>query len=286
MFAIAGVTGHVGSVAAEQLLKQGKNVKVLVRSASKGAAWSARGAEVAVGVLDDPRFLANALRGADGFFVLLPPPSFAEKDFYAAQRKMADAIASAVKASGVPYVVLLSAVGADLATGNGPIKGLHYLEHQLRTTGTKLTSIRAGLFQENISIALGAAHQAGIVPNFAPSDEIPTPMIATKDIGAFVAQSLVAPPKASEIVDLDGPEYTMRQVAEKLGAALGKKLQVVNIPPSGMVDALIQVGLPKHFAEVFAEMYAGFGSGALRPKGDRFVQGHTPIDDVIQTLVR
>ena len=35
----------------------------------------------------------------------------------------AAAIAAAVKANGVPHVVILSSVGADLPSGTGPIKG-------------------------------------------------------------------------------------------------------------------------------------------------------------------
>ena len=42
MFVIAGVTGHVGSVVAEKLLAKGQKVRVLVRDAGKGAAWSKR----------------------------------------------------------------------------------------------------------------------------------------------------------------------------------------------------------------------------------------------------
>src|SRR5690242_13128312 len=123
MFVVAGVTGHVGSVVAEQLLARGQKVKVIVRDAAKGAAWSRKGAEVAVGSLEDAASITAALRGASGFFTLLPP-NFQAADFYGAQRKTADSIAAAVKESGVPHVVLLSSIGADLSDGTGPIKGL------------------------------------------------------------------------------------------------------------------------------------------------------------------
>jgi uncharacterized protein YbjT (DUF2867 family) len=111
------------------------------------------------------------------------------------------------------------------------------------------------------------------------------PMIATKDIGALAAESLLSPPAKNENVDLHGPAYSIRQIAEKLGAALGKTLQVVDIPQAGWVDAMMQGGLPKHVAEVFADMYAGFGTGKIGPKGDRMVQGKTEIDEVIKGLV-
>ncbi len=286
MFVIAGVSGHVGSIAAKDLLSKGKPVKVIVRDATKGAAWSKQGAEVAVGSLDDQAFLTSALKGAQALFTLLPPPEYSAPDFYAAQRKRADGIAAAVKASGVPYVVMLSSIGADLAEGTGPIKGLHYLENALRGTGTKLAALRAGAFQENVGQSLGAAKQAGIFPNFMGSPDYAFPMIATKDIGTLAAELLLVSPPKNETVDLQGPSYSTNQVAEKLGAALGKKLQRVDIPPAGHVDALVKAGVPKPFADAYAEMYAGFGSGKIATKGDRLVQGKTTLDDTIKTLTQ
>ncbi|MDI1443506.1 NmrA family NAD(P)-binding protein [Polyangium sp. 6x1] len=284
-FVVAGVTGKVGSVVAAGLLANGQKVKVLVRDAAKGAEWSKKGAEVAVASLGDKDALAGALAGARGFFVLLPL-SFTAPDLYAYQREMSDGIAAAVKVSGVPHVVLLSSVGADLPDGTGPIKGLHYLENALRATGTALTAIRAAAFQENVASSLAPARNAGIFPNFMRSADEPRPQIATKDIGALAASSLLEGGKTSENIDLHGPAYSMRQIAEKLGAALGKTLKVVDIPPEAHVSTLVQGGLPPHTAEVFAEMYRGIASGAIAPRGDRRVEGKTPIDEVIQAVAR
>jgi uncharacterized protein YbjT (DUF2867 family) len=284
MFVIAGVTGHVGSVVAEKLLAKGQKIKVIVRDSGKGAAWSKKGAEVAVGALDDPAFVAGALRGATGFFTLLPP-DYRATDFFGSQKKMADAIAGAVKTSGVAHVVMLSSVGADQPSGTGPIKGLHYLENALRATGTKLTAIRAGSFQENVGMSLAPARAKGIFPSMSPSADYPVPMIATKDIGALAADSLLAPPAKSEIVDLLGPAYSNREVAEKLGAALGKTLTVVDVPQAGWVEAFKQGGFPESIAEVFAEMYGAFASGKITPKGDRLVQGKTTLDEVVKAVV-
>jgi uncharacterized protein YbjT (DUF2867 family)/predicted enzyme related to lactoylglutathione lyase len=284
MFIVAGVSGKVGSVVANELLAKKQPTKVIVRDANKGAEWSKRGAEVAVGSLEDASFLTTALKNATGFFTLLPP-NFMAPDFYAYQRKVADAIGQAVKASGVRHVVMLSSVGADLESGNGPIRGLHYLEKVLRGTGVTLTAIRAGYFQENIENSLTPARQMGMYPNFAPSADVPMSMVATKDIGALAAQQLMAKPTKPEVIDLHGPQYTIRQVAEKLGSALGKKLNIVDIPEAGHVEAMMKSGFPKHVAQVFAEMYKGFASGTIRPKGDRLVQGTTALDETIRKVV-
>jgi uncharacterized protein YbjT (DUF2867 family) len=284
MFVVAGVTGHVGGVAARELLAKGEPVKVIVRDTAKGREWSALGAEVAQGTLEDPKFLAGALRGAKGFFALLPP-NFQTPTFYAFQRSVADSIVAAVKESGVPHVVLLSSIGADLAEGNGPIKGVHFLENGLRATGTKLTAIRAGSFQENVGNVVGAAKSAGIYPNMSPSVDYPLPMIASRDIGLLAAHELLFESPKSEIIDLHGPAYTVRQVAELLGAALGKKLNIVNVPPEGQVAAFKQAGMQQELAESFAEMNAGFASGRIMPKGDRLKTGTTRLETTIKTLV-
>jgi uncharacterized protein YbjT (DUF2867 family) len=285
MFVLAGVSGHVGGVAANELLAAKQKIRVIVRAPDKGKPWAAQGAEVRVGKLEETAFLTGALQGATGFFTLLPT-DFTAPNLFAAQKKLAEAIASAVKAAAVPHVVLLSSLGAELAEGTGPIKGLHYLENALRATGTKLTAIRASYFQENIANSLGAAKQTGIFPNLMPSRDESIPMIATRDIGALVARSLISPPARSENVDLLGPMYTVNQVAEKLGAALGKQLQIVDIPQLGWVDAIKQSGVPQNIAEVVAEMYAAIATRKIVPNGDRKVQGTTAIDDVIRALVQ
>ena len=284
MFVISGVTGNVGSVAARELLSKGHKVKVIVRDAVKGAAWSKQGAEVAVGSLDDAGFLTQALTGAKGFFAMVPPPPVTTLDFYGDQNKTIYGISAAIKAAQLPFVVLLSSIGADLSTGNGPIKGLHRMESALRDSGRKWVAIRAGFFQENTGNLLAAAKGAGIYPSFMPNPYIAMSRVATKDIGKLASEVLINEPHHSEIIDLQGSPYSDREIAEKLGTALGKKLSVVTIPEAGWIGAMTQAGMSKHLAEVYAEMYHGASSGIFQLKGDRAVQATTPIDDVIKTL--
>ena len=111
------------------------------------------------------------------------------------------------------------------------------------------------------------------------------PMIATRDIGSLSAALLISAPERSETVDLVGPMYSARQLADKLGTALGKRLQVVDIPETGQVEAMIQAGLPRPVAEVYAEMYRALGSGLITSKGDRTVTGTTTIDDILPDLL-
>jgi uncharacterized protein YbjT (DUF2867 family) len=134
-------------------------------------------------------------------------------------------------------------------------------------------------------VPVAAAKQAGIYPNFLPSADIPSPQVATQDVGHAAAKLLRSPPSRSEVVDLVGPAYSSRQLAEKIGKLLGKTLNIVDIPAAGHVAALQQAGIPADVAAAFAEMYAGFIAGLLVPKGDRTIQVTTPIDEILPALV-
>ncbi|WP_062437987.1 NmrA family NAD(P)-binding protein [Herbidospora daliensis] len=284
MYAITGVTGHVGGAAARELLSRGEAVRAVVRDAAKGAGWSAEGAEVAVADLGDRAALAEALRGCAGAFVLLPTDlSPADPDAF--HRALADTIAGAVADSGVPHVVLLSSIGAELAEGTGPIRWLHHLENGLRATGTRVTAIRSWHFQEKAEMLLGAVLQ-GVYPVFAESADVPTTMIATRDIGVVAANALLSPAPGSEVVDLDGHRYTEREVAEELSAALGRPLQVVTVPREGWAGAMVDAGLPPRIAAELAELYDAERLGLYRTCGDRTVTCPTELAETMRELVK
>ncbi|WP_062351952.1 NAD(P)H-binding protein [Herbidospora yilanensis] len=284
MYAITGVTGHVGGAAARELLGRGEQVRAVVRDAAKGGEWSAAGARVAVADLGDRAALAEALRGCAGAFVLLPT-DVARDDPDAAHRTLADTIAAAVRDSGVPHVVLLSSIGAELAEGTGPIRWLHHLENGLRATGARVTALRSWHFQEKAELLLGAVLGQGVYPVFADSADVPTTMIATRDIGVVAAEALLSPAATSEVVDLDGPRYTERQVAGELSAALGRPLQVVTIPHAGWTGALVDAGLPPRIAAELAELYDAERLGLYRTRGDRTVICRTELGETLHRLV-
>ena len=52
-------------------------------------------------------------------------------DYHANQNRMGEAIANAIRKAGVPTVVMLSSVGADMAAGTGFIASLHAQEQRL-----------------------------------------------------------------------------------------------------------------------------------------------------------
>lgn len=282
MFTISGATGHVGGAAADALLTRGASVRVVLRSAARAQEWAARGAQVAIADLADTAALTAALRGSSGAFVMLPTgPSGDDTE----HRELAASIATAVGESGVPHVAMLSSIGADLPEGTGPIRWLHQLEQELLGTGVVLSAIRSWHFQEKVEEILPAVLGEGVYPVFGASADVPTPMIATADIGVAVAEALLAPPAASEVVDLEGPAYTEREVAAELARLLERQVQVVTIPEPGWVDALVGAGLPAQLAQEIAALHGAGQRGLLQSRGDRRHRCTTPMEPTLRRIL-
>ena len=53
MYLVMGITGHVGGATARHLLKQGKQVRALVRKGEKATEWADQGVELVDGDWND-----------------------------------------------------------------------------------------------------------------------------------------------------------------------------------------------------------------------------------------
>jgi uncharacterized protein YbjT (DUF2867 family) len=286
MFVVAGATGHTGAAAADTLLDHKQPVRVIVRSADKGTAWKARGAEVVVASLDDAQALVMAFKGAKGVYLLVPP-NYAAASYLDDRRKVADALAKAVKASGLGHVVFLSSIGAHLPEGTGPIRAVRYGEQQLGTVAKNLTILRPPSFFENWQPVLGTAKAQGVLPSFlAPSQTIP--MISTRDIGRIAAEQLIAGGQGRKVLELSGPEdYCPNDVASALGKILKHPVTVQRAPLTAVVPTYKSFGFSDDAARLFEEMYTGFEQGRIEfeRKGTTHVRGKVTLMEALASFV-
>jgi len=282
VFVVAGATGHVGSIVARELLAAGHKVRAIVRNVGKAKALADQGAELLAGELGDVAFLTSALRGADGAFLLLPPPPHDSTDVRAFQDRLSHVEATAVAESGVRHVVLLSSWGAEKPAGTGPIVGLHVLEEALKKTRVLATFLRAGSFTENLLYVLQAAQHQSVLPNFFPPEH-KVATIATRDIAPVVVRSLLSPPAASEVVYVFGThEYSAVDQAAYLSKKLGKEIKLLNLPVSAASGAIQQGGVGASLANLFQEMYEGAMKGLLRVEaGHRIEKGTSTLEEAL-----
>jgi len=282
MFTIFGATGHTGSVIAERLLAAGKQVRAVVRSADKGAALAAKGAELVVGSVSDARAVARALAGAEGAYLMLPPDT-ASPDLIAQNRGIVDNYVAGL--ANVPHAVFLSSAGAQRASGTGPIQTCYYGEQELIGTATKLTLLRAASFMENL---LGLAHPIkadGILPVFGGGETYPFPMNATRDIGDVAADALLSPPSAHEWIELRGPrEYSYVDAAAIAAKIVGRPVTATVLPIDQMVPMLVGQGMSENFARLVREMTEAFQNGLAFENKGRQLRGKVELADVLASL--
>lgn len=262
MYAIAGVSGNTGSVVAEELLRRGKKVRVIVRSAEKGEPWKAKGAEVAVASVGDTEAIAAALSGVEGAY-LLSPPDLSTTDMIARGRQVGDSYAGAIRKSGVPHVVFLSSIGAQHEHGTGAIRSLHQIEQRLLPLGIRLTLLRPAYFLENWGASLATVVAEGVLPTFLPA-ALRLPQIATRDIGVAAAEALENARDGVRVLELAGPDdYTPDDIATAAGTILGKRVSVAVGPLDAVVPAFTSFGISEHLAGLYREMYEGIIAGTV-----------------------
>lgn len=286
MFAVVGATGHTGSAVAATLLSRDQPVRVVVRSADKGAGWKAKGAEIGVASLDDVPGLTKTLEGATGVYLLVPP-NYGATAWLADQRQRLDRVADAVKKSGIGHVVFLSSVGGHLAEGTGPIRAARYGELVLGQAVSNLTILGPCSFMENWVPGIAAAKANGVLPTFiAPSVRIP--MMATADIGRIGAERLLAGSQGRQIVEMAGPEeYSPEQAAALLGHVLGRTVVAQHESLDAVVPTLKSFGFSDEAAKLFEEMYRSFSTGAIGyEQPSSLVRGRVTLAEALKRLVR
>jgi uncharacterized protein YbjT (DUF2867 family) len=286
MYVVTGATGHTGNIVAKTLLAKGQRVRVIARNADRLQALVAQGAEPFPGDFTDAASVTNALVGAKGVYVMLPP-SPASSDFRAFQGRVTDAIAEALRKAGTTHVVTLSSIGADKTDRTGPVAGLHYLEQQLNgIDGLNVLHLRAGYFMENTLAQIGMIRVTGTTVGPLRPD-LKLPMIATEDIGEVAANALLNLDfDRKQTRELLGQrDISMTEVAHIIGNVVGKPdLRYAQAPDEQVRPVLIKLGMSENVANLLLEMSAALNSGHMRALETRSVQNTTSTS--YETFVR
>src|SRR6266576_5198330 len=244
MYVIVGASGNTGSIIANSLLSKGKKVRVIGRDAERLERFVRKGAEAFTAELSDAPALTKAFSGARAAYLMLPPVKSRED-----QERQSDAIAKALKESGLRYAVHLSSYGAQVPEGTGPVSGLHSSEQKLN-----VLHLRAAYFMENNLAAIGMIHGMGIFGN-ALLPDLKVPMAATRDVGGYAAQRLLhldfSDRQTREL--LGERDLSMTEATAVIARGIGKPdLRYEQFPYD---QVLTQMGVPPKGAALYIEMY-------------------------------
>jgi uncharacterized protein YbjT (DUF2867 family) len=279
MITVMGATGRTGGATASSLLEAGEHVRALGRSPDRLTALADAGAEAVPVDARDAAALTQAFRGADAAYVVLP---FAPEvpDVHAHMGHIGDAIVTAVRAAGVPHVVAVSSVGADLPSGTGILTGLHAQEQRLQTLTdmAHVLVLRPGSYFENTYAWLPTIAEHGVVADTVAADA-PLPMVAARDVGAAATAALRSRDWTDFAVrDLLGPcDLTYAQVTRVIGAAIGRPdLAYVQIPEHELRAILEAAGWSPDATRLQLDMNRAFSDGSVAARATRTAESTTP----------
>lgn len=281
MYVVTGITGQVGSALGKQLLAAGLPVRAVVRDAAKGAAWAARGADVALADLNDAAVLTRAFTGAEAVFVLLPPTFDPAEGFPEARRTIA-ALREALAAARPARVVALSTIGAQAAQPN-LLNQLGIMEREFRTLDLPVTFLRAGWFIENSLWDVASARADGTVASYLQPLDRPIPMVACADISALAAELLQQIWTCHRVVELEGPaRISPNDIAASFSRLLEKEVTAHAIPRSDWAGLFTSQGMRNPAPRM--QMLDGFNEGWIgfesQPR-----KGTTTLDTAIAGLL-
>ncbi len=266
MYVVLGASGNTGHIVAQSLLARQQKVRVVGRNAAHLQTHAAHGAEIFIGDVTDASALTKAFQNAASAYVMIPPNP-ASTDPLGYEERAGDAIAAAVKNTGIKNVVSLSSLGADKNKGTGPVVGLYNLEQKLnQIDSANVFHLRAGSFMENTLPQIGAIRMAGAVIGPLRPD-LKLPMIATRDIGAAAAEALLQLAfRGKQTHELLGQrDLNYNEVATIIGKAIGKAdLKYVHAPDDQVRAAMIQMGMSEKFVGLMLEMAGALNSGYMR----------------------
>jgi uncharacterized protein YbjT (DUF2867 family) len=274
VYAILGASGNTGAIISDSLLSKGKKVRVMGRDGGRLQRFVRKGAEAFTADMSDAAALTKAFGGARAAYLILPPITTRED-----QEQQSDAIAKAVKESGLRYAVYLSSYGAQVPEGTGPVTGLHSSEQKLNAIGgLNVLHLRAAYFMENNLAAIGMIQGMGIFGH-ALLPDLKLPMIATPDVGNYAAERLLALDfSGKQTRELLGErDLSMTEVTAAIARGIGKPdLRYEQFSYDQMQQALTQMGFSSKKAAVYIEMFKAINAGVLAAQEPRSPENSTP----------
>jgi len=220
--AVAGGTGTVGSALVKELVRGGRNVRVLTRNLEAAkSALKLEAVEFARVDFDAPDTLAAALQGADSAFFSMATSPRQVRD----EKALIDA---AVKAQ-VPWVVNLSVGGAGSGFPNNVLDWHAEIDRYLAGSGLRHTLLRPATFADTVFRVASGFLPHGLWGGTAGTGR--ARFIDTRDVADVAAAVLTqgAPLHAGQTYDLVGPDaLSMDDMAGLLSRGLGRDVKYLH----------------------------------------------------------
>lgn len=223
---VTGATGQQGGAVLRHLRKSGFPVRVLTRDPEKPSARAlvGHGAEVVKGDLDDPASVARALEDVDGVYSVQDWSGGAETEI-----RQGVNLADAANRAAVTHFIYSSVGAADQNTKIPHFDSKFRIEEHIRGLGLPFTIFRPVFFMENWLGMKGQIEGGTLALPLSPERHLQ--MIATDDIGAFVAAAFERPGKwLGKALEIAGDDLSLSSIAQTFSTTEGREVKYQQVP--------------------------------------------------------
>jgi NAD(P)H dehydrogenase (quinone) len=259
MILITGATGQLGKATIDFLLKKGipaNSISALVRDEAKGQDLKNKGINIKPGNYDDYNSLVNAFKGTDKLLLI----SGSEIEKRAIQQENA---VKAAKEAGVKHIIYTSFIRKN-ETDSSPISfvGKTHVETEkmIKASGIPYTIMLNTMYSDMLPIFLGEkVLDAGI---FFPAGDGKAAFTTRLDMAEAAANILTTPGHENKEYVISGTtNYSLHDVSNILSELTGKKILYAKPSTSVYSETLTKNGVPSNYVGMFASFGEAINQG-------------------------
>ncbi len=251
IIAVTGASGNLGGLVIEHLLTLGvdaSQIIPLVRSAEKGARFSARGLNPRVASYDDPVGFQESLKGVDKL-VLISPPSL---DNAIRLHQLHNAVMAA-HASELSQLVWVSLSDPEERTFGLEDVDLA-IEYSVRAVGIPFTILRNSVYLDELGPELAVAVASGELLSVTENHTMNWAPRA--DQAAAIAGAITQEGHLGATYNLVSSQlYTYDEIARLLGEATGRTITHRTAARDEVVEALARGGMNADHAKSMVDYF-------------------------------
>lgn len=281
---VTGATGYIGGRLVPRLLERGFSVRCLVRSPRKleGRSWVTHDRlEIVERDLDDPRGLADDMKGCGCAFYLVHSMMSASGEFAEVDRRLARHFIDAAAEAGLSQIVYLGGLGEAGDGLSEHLRSRREVGDILRSGPTPVTTLRAAIILGSGSASFEVLRYlverlpVMITPRWVHTECQP---IAIRDVLAYLTGVIGDGRTMGRSFDIGGPEVlTYLQLMRTMGRALGLPRRIVIPVP------VLTPKLSSYWIHLVTPISARIARPLAEGLRNRVVVQNDAITEIVQT---
>lgn len=261
---VTGAAGALGRSVVEQLVARGaaERVVAVTRRPAALSELAAKGVRVRAGDFDDPASLEAAFAGVSRALVI-STDALDKPGHRIAQHESAFKALAALGAEHIVYTSIVNPTDSRIAVSKDHAAS----EAALARTGVPFTALRNNVYSEMLLHNAKRALASGKLVDARGEGKVA--YVSREDVAAVAAAVLLTPPAGNQRLDVSGPDsLSGPDIARHMAEVGGCPVEHESIPLEALIEGMVQHGLPRPLAEIFASFDAGFAAGEMAAVSD------------------